>query len=269
MAVYYVGDIQGCIAELDALLTRVGFNPNLDQLRCVGDLVARGPHSDEVVKRFQQLGDAALWVLGNHDLNLLAILAGEREPNPADRLQPLIEQRHALNLDEWIRQQPLVHYDSRRNILMSHAGLYPRWSITDALNYADEVHDRLRNDSDNKLLHNMYGNKPDNWCSSLSGFDRYRFIVNAFTRMRFCFADGRLDFSHKGPPGEVADSRLAPWFNNRSASETRIVFGHWAALMGHTGRDDIIGLDTGCVWGESMTLWNADSGEVIQQPALT
>lgn len=273
MALYLVGDIQGCYAELDALLEQVGFNPRYDQLWAVGDLVARGPDSLAVLKLFQQLGDAAKTVLGNHDLHLLSILTGVKAAKPSDRLDPILalpsEQRE--DIIDWLCQCPLLL--QQQQLVVTHAGIYPWWTVTEAAAYADEVSTSLQaawqNQQLGHWLHTMYGNQPAQWQRSLAGEQRIRFIINAFTRMRFCYSDGRLDFAGKESPHSNQVSRgLIPWFELWQPCEQRLVFGHWAALAGATQRDDVIGLDTGCVWGEYLTLWRWPDGQRWQQPAL-
>lgn len=273
MALYLVGDVQGCYAELNQLLDRVSFNPRFDQLWAVGDLVARGPDSLAVLNLFQQLGPAAQTVLGNHDLHLLSILSGVKRAKPADQLEPIlalpVSQREQL-LD-WLCQRPLLLQQPQ--LLVSHAGIYPWWSVEQALDYAHEVQLSLQQAWQRQTLADwlttMYGNEPAQWHDGLHRDERIRFIINAFTRMRFCYPDGRLDFNAKEQPTAAAlSSGLIPWFELWQPSEQRLVFGHWAALAGATGRDDVIGLDTGCVWGQHLTLWRWPDGQSWQQPAL-
>lgn len=274
MALYLVGDIQGCYGELSTLLDRVAFNPRFDQLWAVGDLVARGPDSLAVLQLFQQLGPAAATVLGNHDLHLLSILSGVKQPKAADRLDALlalsVSQREAII--DWLCQCPLIL--QQHQLVVSHAGIYPWWTVPEAVSYAAEVSTSLQAAWQHQQLSHwltaMYGNQPEQWHPSLQGEQRIRFIVNAFTRMRFCYADGRLDFAAKQSPTQNNISNgLIPWYELWQPSEHRLVFGHWAALAGATGRDDIIGLDSGCVWGEHLTLWRWPDGQCWQQPALT
>lgn len=274
MSTYFVGDLQGCYRELDTLLTQVAFNPQHDQLICVGDLVARGPDSRKALECIIELGSAAQTVLGNHDLNLLAILTGLRKANPKDLLAPIIEAPTAKRDQwiDWLRQQPLLLSDSQTNntptYCVTHAGVYPWWTLAEAADYAAEVAAELRSEQFISLLQNMYGNKPSHWHSSLSGYDRYRFIVNAFTRMRFCRADGLLELEQKSSPHQATDAELQPWFNWWKPSSTKLIFGHWAALEGNTARTDVIALDTGCVWGNHLTLLRWPEQERITQPAF-
>lgn len=272
MARYIVGDLQGCRAELDALLERVAFNPRHDQLWCVGDLIARGPDSLGCWQLARQLGSSFQMTLGNHDLNLLAILLGQRQPNRKDKLDALLNQSSADRdaLVEWLCHQPLMRSDY--DCVMSHAGIYPWWTTTEARTYAAEIEQILKSSHAEELhvfLAAMYGNEPHQWRDDLEGAERSRFIVNAFTRMRFCTSDGGLDLAAKMAP-DAADKpdHLLPWFELWPVTEQTLLFGHWAALMGNTGRDDVIGLDTGCVWGERMTLMRWPERRFEQQPAL-
>jgi len=269
MSTYFVGDIQGCYTELDALLTRVNFNPDNDTLIAVGDLVARGPDSLRVVERFMALGESATSVLGNHDLNLLSVLHGLRPANPNDQLDSLLNISAAKRerLVEWLCHRPLlIQHD---NFTVTHAGIYPWWSLQQAAELAHEVEAQLQTGQVTQLLQAMYGNEPAHWSSSLSGFDRYRFIVNAFTRMRYCKSDGALNLKSKESPQHNSTSNLKPWFHWWPEQLNHwVIFGHWAALQGHTNRRDIIALDTGCVWGNNMTLMQWPERIVYTQAAV-
>lgn len=268
MATYLVGDIQGCYAELMELLDEVGFSSKTDSLWCVGDIVARGPDSKAALDFFVDSGAAVNTVLGNHDLNLLAVLMGSREVNPKDKLNAIVSSTRRLDYIDWIREQPLLHHFEQHNTLLSHAGIYPFWSTAQAKTLASEVTQSLKSDAMPSLVEHMFSNQPNNWCSSLSGFDRYRFIINAFTRMRFCSKTGELDFHRKNHPRIDTDAQWKPWFE-LSHSNDRIVFGHWAALMGETQNTKYIGLDTGCVWGQHMTLFHLEEAKYFTQPALS
>jgi bis(5'-nucleosyl)-tetraphosphatase (symmetrical) len=274
MALYLVGDIQGCYAELDRLLTRVAFNPRDDQLWAVGDLVARGPDSLRVLQLFQQLGPAAATVLGNHDLHLLSLLSGVKQPKKSDRLDTIMalpaQQRE--DIIDWLVHCPLLL--QQQQLLVTHAGIYPWWSVSEAINYAAEVsaslQDAWRQQRLSSWLTAMYGNHPEQWHPHLQDEQRLRFIINAFTRMRFCYADGRLDLTAKqAPSASTVSAGLIPWYQLWQANEPCLVFGHWAALAGATGRADVVGLDSGCVWGQHLTLWRWPDGQCWQQPALS
>ena len=257
MATYAIGDVQGCYPELRSLLRECGFDARRDTLWFVGDLVNRGPHSLDVLRFVADLGDRARTVLGNHDLHLVASARGIRPLRAKDTFKDVLDAADGETLIDWLRGWPMIHRDAERGFAMVHAGIAPAWTIDDALVHGAELSRALRAPDHARLLSGMYGNEPDAWQESLAGLDRLRFITNAFTRMRYCRRDGRLDFSDTGPPGTQHPS-LAPWFTLRDARAdgTRIVFGHWATLQVETAlpRDlHVRHVDTGCVWGGSLT----------------
>ncbi len=262
MAVYAIGDLQGCFDELQQLLDKIGFQTERDQLWFVGDLVNRGSQSLECLRFITELGDNAISVLGNHDLNLLACGHGLRKITEQDTFNDILEAKDSSRLLDWLRHRPLLHRDSKLNYVMVHAGLPPQWSITEAQALADEVEMQLRGDQYLQLLSNMYGNQPDQWSAQLPAQDRQRFIINCFTRMRYCTLDGKLDLNCKGPPGSQPKN-LQPWFKlpNRQSSNNRIVFGHWSTLTRNdkTNDENVYPLDTGCVWGKCLTAMRLDS----------
>ena len=255
MSRYAIGDIQGCCDELRALLTRLGFTADRDRLWFVGDLVNRGPQSLETLRFVHALADNAIVVLGNHDLHLLAVACGSR---PARRSDTLNEVLHAPDRDqllEWLATRPLAHFEA--GDLLVHAGVVPQWTVETTLGLAREVESALRNDP-RKLFDHMYGDEPDHWNADLAGTDRLRFAINVLTRMRVCTKEGRVNLRIKGKP-PAADSPWLPWFNvpGRRTRDTRVVFGHWSAL-GLVVREDVIGLDSGCVWGGELTAIDLD-----------
>ena len=255
MSRYAIGDIQGCCDELRALLTRLGFTADRDRLWFVGDLVNRGPQSLETLRFVHALADNAIVVLGNHDLHLLAVACGSR---PARRSDTLNEVLHAPDRDlllEWLATRPLAHFEA--GDLLVHAGVVPQWTVETTLGLAREVESALRNDP-RKLFDHMYGDDPDHWSADLAGTDRLRFAINVLTRMRVCTKEGRVNLRIKGKP-PAADSPWLPWFNvpGRRTRDTRVVFGHWSAL-GLVVREDVIGLDSGCVWGGELTAIDLD-----------
>lgn len=254
MAIYAIGDIQGCFDELTKLVEKIAFNPNSDHLWFVGDLVNRGPKSLETLRWVKSLGDRAITVLGNHDLHLLAIYAGIKKIDNNNSLYPVLQAGDVGELMDWLRHRPLVHFDSKLNIAMVHAGLMPQWSIKNALTCAKEVEEVLRSKQIKNFLENMYGEKPDRWDETLSGWRRLRTITNAFTRMRYCNSHGVINFSDKGPPPGTQSPGMNPWFeiNSRKSQDTTIVFGHWSTL-GHINDHNVIATDTGCLWGGSLT----------------
>jgi bis(5'-nucleosyl)-tetraphosphatase (symmetrical) len=255
MAVYAIGDIQGCADELDELLERLGFDATSDQLWFVGDLVNRGPRSLETLRRVKSLGDAAVVVLGNHDLHLLALARGGATwKSTDDGLRPIFDAPDCESLLDWLQSRPLFHHDDRIDASLLHAGLAPQWALPQARACAREVAAWLGGERVGELFTHMYGNEPAVWSDDLEGWDRLRFTINAFTRLRVCAVDdGRLVLKYKGAP-ELAPVGTAPWFRvpwRRSRGE-RLVFGHWSAL-GYVNENDVIGLDTGCVWGGQLT----------------
>ncbi|QPN30693.1 symmetrical bis(5'-nucleosyl)-tetraphosphatase [Diaphorobacter sp. JS3051] len=251
MALYCVGDIQGCDDAFERLLATIGFSPSRDTLYVLGDLVNRGPHSSAVLRRCITLGDSVRPLLGNHDLHLLAAAYGTRRPSRRDTLQDILLAPDRDEMLEWLRHQPLarrVHHGGG-DLLMVHAGVLPQWTAEETLAYAGEVEAVLQSQEFAGFLQQMYGNSPDLWSPELQGTDRLRVIVNALTRMRFCSPEGRMDFestesASEAPPG------LVPWFDapGRRTLNTLIAFGHWSTL-GWLDRADVLGLDTGCVWG--------------------
>ena len=263
MAVYAVGDLQGCLEPLKCLLERVAFDPDKDQLWLVGDLVNRGPQSLETLRYLYAMRQAVVCVLGNHDLHLLAAAHNIERLKKGDTLREILEAPDRDELLDWLRQQQLLHYDAERDIAMVHAGIPPQWSLKKALRYAAEVEEVLRDDTRLlPFLDGMYGNEPTRWDSDLKGVTRLRVITNYFTRMRFCKADGTLDLKTKEGMGS-APPGYAPWFSHteRKTRGQKIIFGHWAALEGNCTEPGVTALDTGCVWGGAMTLLNVDSGE--------
>ena len=251
MALYCIGDIQGCDSALERLLDLIGFSASRDTVYLLGDLVNRGPDSAAVLRRCMAHGDALRPLLGNHDLHLLAAAHGARKPSRRDTLASILEAPDRDALLQWLRLQPLArqHVYGGTPLLMVHAGVLPAWTAAETLDMADEVHRVLQSADLPAFLQQMYGNTPDHWHASLTGPDRLRVIVNALTRLRFCSAQGVMDFdstesASAAPPG------LMPWFDvpGRSTADTLIAFGHWSTL-GWLNRPHCLGLDTGCVWG--------------------
>lgn len=262
MAVYAIGDIQGCHDELLALLASIDFDSQRDHLWLVGDLVNRGPKSLEVLRFVRSLGERAVCVLGNHDLHLLAIAAGNhRKRKNLDTLAAIFDAPDREELLDWLRHRPLLHHDPELGFAMLHAGLPPQWDIHQAITLAAEVEAVLRSDAHTGFFHEMYGNKPQAWSDQLRGMDRLRFITNCFTRLRYCDTDGNLSLSDKGPPGSQQAGSL-PWFDvpGRRSQDTRILFGHWSTL-GYVARNNVWALDTGCLWGGMLTAVRLDSTE--------
>jgi bis(5'-nucleosyl)-tetraphosphatase (symmetrical) len=252
VATWAVGDIQGCFDELGALLRAVDFHPDRDRLWLVGDLVNRGPKSLEVLRFVRGLGDAAVALLGNHDLHLLAVAAGHGQMKRGDTLEAVLAAPDRDALLDWLRSRPLFHWDAELGVAMVHAALAPGWSISDAAKHAGEVESALRQDPGDYFRH-MYGDTPHRWDDALRGATRLRVITDYLTRVRFCQPDGTYDMRAKGPPGTQTEGFL-PWFDvpHRGSAGTPIVFGHWSAV-GMADRADVYALDTGCVWGRRLS----------------
>lgn len=262
MSHYCIGDVQGCFSELTALLTKINFDPKHDTLWFTGDLVNRGPQSLEVLRYVKSLGDRALTVLGNHDLHLLAVVSGKAKVKSQDTFDDILNAPDCNELCDWLRQQPLLHHDAKLGYALVHAGLPPQWNLEKALQCAHEVESVLRSDKYADFFAHMYGNEPNRWDEKLTGNDRLRIITNYLTRLRFCDAKGTLELitkseSHTPPHGYL------PWFKipQRKTKILNILFGHWAALGGHTDEAHVYALDTGCVWGNCLSALRLEDGQ--------
>lgn len=261
MSTYAIGDVQGCYDSLQLLLEKIHFNPNTDSLWFTGDLVNRGPASLETLRFVKHLGSNHHMVLGNHDLHFLALAHGVYFGTVDKSLTQILEAPDRNELVHWLCQQPLLHHDERLGFTLVHAGLAPHWDLTTAKHLAHEVENILRSEERIHFFQNMYGNEPDYWDPNLEGFGRLRCITNYFTRMRFCYPDGRLNLKNKGKIDQASD--LIPWFKlpNRVNQHLNILFGHWAALEGVTDTPHVFALDTGCVWGNRLTAMRLEDGE--------
>ena len=265
MATWAIGDIQGCCDELERLLERIDFEPRRDSLWLAGDLVNRGPKSLETLRLAHRLN--ALVVLGNHDLHLLASAHIPRYRKHKDTLHQIMHAADGPELLEWLRHRPLMHHDHASGYTLLHAGLPPQWDLNTARRCAAEVETVLRGPDFLEFLDDMYGNHPNLWSPELRGHERLRFITNCFTRLRFCDANGRLALEHKGPPGSQP-RHLKPWFEwPRKSAGMNILFGHWSTLGALDARG-VHALDTGCLWGGSLTAFRVDSPDParIEQP---
>lgn len=266
MAVYAIGDLQGCLGPLERLLETIRFEPATDRLWFVGDLVNRGPDSLAVLRFVRALGERAVCVLGNHDLHLLAVAAGSTRLKPRDTLQPILSAPDRDELLAWLRHVPLLHHDASTNTVLVHAGLLPAWDVTLACQLASEVESRLRGEEGPALLRHMYGNEPNRWDPALRGWERLRLILNGMTRTRFCDASGQLDLHHKGAPG-TQPAHLLPWYAvpGRRSSGSRVVFGHWSTLG--AGRfQGVLALDSGCIWGGALTAVRLEDEAFFRTP---
>ena len=261
---YLIGDVQGCCAALDRLLEKIAFSASRDHLFVLGDLVNRGPQSLQTLRRLHGFGASATCLLGNHDLNLLAVAQGVRKPHKGDTIAQILDAPEREAWLHWLRHQRMAVF--AHGWLMVHAGVVPQWDAAQTLRLAGEVEALLRSDRLAEFLPDMYGDQPARWSDALAGAPRWRFIINVLTRARFVAADGTLDLVTKDG-ADAAPVGFQPWFELplRRTLGTPIAFGHWATL-GLINRPDLLALDTGCVWGRSLTAARIDAGgrEIIQ-----
>jgi bis(5'-nucleosyl)-tetraphosphatase (symmetrical) len=264
MAIFAIGDLQGCYEQFRKLLDLVGFDRTKDRLWLVGDIVNRGPDSLKILRFVKGLTEAVTIVLGNHDLHLLMVAEGCSPLSRNDTIQDILSAPDREELLHWLRQQKLLHLDG--NYAMVHAGLLPSWSIAEAHELANSVEATIRGEEFHEFCTQMYGDQPDHWNDKLSGYARLRVIVNAMTRIRVCTPQGKMDFKFKGMLKDIPQGYL-PWFDvpNRASGEKTIIFGHWSAL-GLQLRDNLIALDTGCLWGGALTAIRLDDRKVFQVP---
>jgi len=262
MSIYAVGDIQGCHAELVRLLDKIKFDQAADRLWLVGDLVNRGPGSLEVLRLIKSLDDSAITVLGNHDLHLLAVAEGVAELHRTDTLDEILNAPDRDELLHWLRKQKLLH--AQDGYVLVHAGLLPQWSVAQAERLAREVEAELRSNEYHTFLSRMYGNAPHSWDDELTGYKRLRVIVNAFTRMRICTREGEMEFKFKSEMENIPAGYM-PWFDvpDRASRDATVIVGHWSAL-GLLLRDDVMALDTGCLWGGPMSAIRLEDRELFQ-----
>ena len=265
MALYAIGDLQGCHEEFVELLALVGFAPARDRLWVVGDIVNRGPESLACLREVKALGDAARVVLGNHDLHLLTVAAGHRRPHRSDTIDDILAAPDRADLLDWLATRPLVVREDER--LMVHAGVLPSWTAAHAQMLSGEVEAKLRSDDAHRFLGVLYGDEPSTWRDDLDGDDRLRAIVNVCTRLRFCTADGRIDFREKRGR-EYAPADMRAWFmhpTRRTARHT-IVCGHWSTLE-LALEPNVLMLDSGCLWGGTLTAISLPDRRVFQVPS--
>jgi bis(5'-nucleosyl)-tetraphosphatase (symmetrical) len=265
MPTYAIGDIQGCNQQLIALTQKIhAVNPDA-RLLFLGDLVNRGPQSLETLRmiRAMQLKGKAEAVLGNHDLHLLAMAEGLHKPNKSDTIDQILNAPDREELLDWLRHRPMAMFE--QNYLMMHAGVVPQWTAEQTMELAHEVETALRGPGWPDFLRQMYGNQPARWDDKLQGMDRLRCIVNALTRMRFCETDGTMEFSIKDAAGTVTPAGYMPWFDlpNRKTADVTVLFGHWSTL-GLMLQPNVIGLDTGCLWGGKLTALCLEDRSLVQ-----
>lgn len=264
MAVYAIGDVQGCFDALRALLDKLHYDPAADTLWFTGDLVNRGPQSLEVLRLVAALPTAQT-VLGNHDLHLLAVASGQAPRKNTDTFDDVLAAPDRDTLLAWLRSRPLLHHDPQLDYTLVHAGLLPQWDLATARRLAAEAEQAIVRSGHNALFTHMYGDTPDHWQDDLAGWARLRVIINACTRLRYCDADGHMDLRPKGRPGRQPP-QLFPWFQvpGRASHASRVVFGHWSTLGVHHA-DGVLGLDSGCLWGGALTAARLDTAA----PAFT
>lgn len=260
MSTYVVGDIQGCLQPLKCLLKKISFNPDKDVLWSVGDIVNRGPRCLKTLRFLYDMRDNLVLVLGNHDLHLLAVAAGVRPPNRSDTLEKILKAPDKEKLLTWLLHRPLLHHE--HGFTLVHAGIPPQWSIEEAASRAREVEAVLQSPACIEFFKHMYGNEPLVWSDELTGMTRLRVITNYLTRMRFCTSQGVLDLDSKGPSPDLGKVAVSAWFSHprRKTAKDRILFGHWASIEGQTDHPNAIGLDTGCVWGGALSLYELETG---------
>jgi len=299
MAEYLVGDIQGCYLELIALLEQVNFDCKNDTLYIAGDLVARGPDSLSTLRFVKSLGTSAKVVLGNHDLHLLSVHAGIKKVKQSDRLSSLLAAPDIDELMDWLAAQPLIQKipnipasklstaktkDAKATsteinktkpssqhdyAYMTHAGISPQWTLTEALTQAKLVQSKLASDERKTWLSLMYGEEPSSWVRAKTEVEKFRYSINALTRMRYCFTDGSLEFEQKDSPLTTKIKNLLPWYElSQTINETTWIFGHWASLMGKCAHSNIYPLDTGCVWGNHLTMLRWHDKKYFSQTAI-
>lgn len=259
MAVYAIGDVQGCYSHLLRLLDKIKFDPANDSLWFCGDLVNRGPESLQTLRFIKSLGDRAVSVLGNHDLHLMALYHSKQTLDKSDTLSQVLTSPDCDELMTWLQARPLAYYDDSLKTIMMHAGVHPNWNLKQTMALSHELEQVLQSEDSHLFFNKMYGDTPDFWSDDLTGFDRLRCITNVFTRMRFLSPNYRINFDAKGSPEQHNDSNLTPWYDLRSQLDpnVNVVFGHWATLAtGQYGRHYAI--DGGCVWGRCFTALQID-----------
>ena len=264
MTTFAIGDIQGCYREFTELLELIHFDAEKDKLWLAGDLVNRGPDSLAVLRLVKKLKGAVTMVLGNHDLHLLMVAEGHSRLRQDDTLQGILHAPDRDELLQWLRQQKLLH--AERGYVMVHAGLLPSWSVAEASTLAEKVEAVLRGGTFHEFCHHIYGNQPDHWDDRLEGYDRLRVVVNAMTRMRVCTPEGKMNFAFKGQLKDMPEGYV-PWFDapERVSRDAIIICGHWSALGLHM-RNNLLALDSGCMWGGSLTAIRLEDRKVFQVP---
>ena len=272
MSTYVIGDIQGCYRELLDLLDIINFDATNDQLCFIGDLINRGPESLKVLRFVKQLNENTIVTLGNHDLHLIAVARKQEKKKSKDTLDEILAAPDREELINWLRHQSLIHTDHDNDFTMVHAGLVPQWDLQQTLEVAQEAETILKSAAFYDFLDVMYGNKPDQWSDDLAGHDRIRFIINCLTRLRYCSKSGRMNFEFKGAPGTEPED-IHPWFciKNRKTKKEKILFGHWSTVslgnINNFGKYNVYPLDTGCVWGGTLTAIRLEDEQWFNVPS--
>lgn len=261
MTTYAIGDLQGCGGALDRLLDKISFDPAQDRLWFAGDIVNRGPTSLQALQTVIALGDAAVTVLGNHDLHLLMVMAGFRKTAAKDTLDDILKHRDRDEYFHWLRHRPFLHHDRQLGYTLVHAGIHAHWDLRTAGMLARELEQVLRGENHKEFLHALPGKSPQQWNAELIGIDRLRLIASVFTRMRFCYEDGSLEYDSKGPPADAPENLMA-WYEvpGRQTADEKVLFGHWAS-HGESNVKNVFPLDFGCVWGGRLEAMALESGE--------
>jgi len=262
MAVWAIGDIQGCYKSLMELLEKIQFNPKVDKLWVAGDLVNRGEGSLETLEYLYSIRDSVEIVLGNHDITLIAAYYGIKKSNPT--IDPILTSPNAKKLIDWLRGQKFLHVDYRLGYCMAHAGVSPEFDLGMALRYAERIEEKLQSDDAEAWLEKMFKKGIDRFDREAKNIDIDKYIISSFNRMRYCYNDHRLDYDQKGTPTDaLRDKGLKPWFEseNRKDIDLKIIFGHWSTL-GFYHDDNVLSLDTGCLWGGTLTAARIDLDEV-------
>lgn len=270
MADYFIGDIQGCFDELDLLLRQLRFNHQVDHLYLVGDLIGRGPQAQETLDFLISHQSSIHPVLGNHDLHFLAICHGIKKPKDSDKFEQILNSQHLPRYVNYLRHLPLIIELPKHKVIMCHAGISPQWDLITARKQAKDVTDWLIGDQLPTLLSAMYNNDINDWPSCTSPLEKAIFSINSLTRMRYCFNNNKLDFQENDSPSNNTNPSLTPWYTQQINLPTqyKVVFGHWASLLGHTNNPQFIALDTGCLWGEYLTAWALKSNKYFKQKSL-
>ncbi|HAK51023.1 MAG TPA: diadenosine tetraphosphatase [Gammaproteobacteria bacterium] len=264
MSTYVFGDIQGCFDEFEKLLLKCQYDREVDQIWFVGDLINRGPKNLATMKFILELNDPVI-VLGNHDLHFLAVANNIHPGVRGDTIQDILDSAERDDIVEFLRQQKLLYHDKTTGYTLVHAGIPPIWDLHKALSLANEVESVLSGPDYVSFLKEMHGNEPSTWEEHLTGNDRLRAITNYFTRLRYCKDNGAMELKHKA---NIQPDGFSPWFDFPAEDSKEILFGHWAACDGVTEKENIIALDTGCVWGRTLTAMRLEDGRLFSTPAL-